>query len=223
MPSSFISWTCPLPIISRGDIPTNTTLRRTYPQNPMQCCCRPWLELVLMTGRGGQEWWDVRVNAVVVHQLDLPPPHHLTRRHTNKYHTTTSHLPPRPDAMLWVPAAFAGVDERERRTRVVGRESQCRRRSSAGPASSQYYTTSHLPPRPDAMLNIPKARAGGDDRETRTRVVGRERQCRRRSSAGPAPSPSSHEATYQQIPHYVALTANARCNALKPRGLSWWR
>ena len=41
---------------------------------------------------GREDCWDVRVNAVVVHQLYGPPPHHLTRRHTNTYHTT-SHLP----------------------------------------------------------------------------------------------------------------------------------
>ena len=82
----------------------NITLRRTYHYGPLQCCCRPWLELVAMTGREGQEWWDVRVNAVIVHQLDLPPPHHLTRRHTNNI-TTTPHLPPTPDAMLLSPVA----------------------------------------------------------------------------------------------------------------------
>ena len=54
-------------------------------------------------------------------------------------------------------------------------------------------------------------------------MVGRESQCRRRSSAVPAPSPSSHEATYQQIPHHVALTLVAQCNAEVSRGLSWWR
>ena len=98
MPSSLISWTAPLPFISRSDIPANTTPRRTYRPGPMQCRFLPRHSLVAMTGKEGQEWWDVSVNAVVVHQLDLPPPHHLTRRHTSKYHTT-SHLPPLPVAM----------------------------------------------------------------------------------------------------------------------------
>jgi len=69
------------------------------------------------------------------------------------------------------------------------------------------------------MLTNPVAFAGGDGREGRTRVVGRESQCRRRSSAVPPPPPTSDEATYQQIPHHVALTFTARGNAVTLRGL----
>ena len=103
MPSSFISCTSTLPIISRGDIPTNTTPRRTYRYGPMQCCSRPRQSLVATAGRGGQEWWDVSVNAIVIRQLYLHPPHHLTRRHTHKYHTM-SHVPPKPTAIDSLPA-----------------------------------------------------------------------------------------------------------------------
>jgi len=37
------------------------------------------------------------------------------------------------------------------------------------------------------------------------------------------PSPSSDEATYQQIPHHLALTVTAQCNAVLTIGLGWWR
>ena len=47
--------------------------------------------------------------------------------------------------------------------------------------------------------------------------MGRERQCRRGSSAVPASSPSSHEATFPQIPHHVARTSKAYCHRLFAR------
>ena len=74
MPSSFISCTSPLPIISRGDIPPHITPRRTYLGPQWQCFDLPWRWLVATAGKRGQELWDVRVNAVVVHQLYPPLP-----------------------------------------------------------------------------------------------------------------------------------------------------
>ena len=74
MPSSFISCTRLLPIISRGGIPPHTTPRRTYLGPQWQCFDLPWRWLVATAGKRGQELWDVRVNAVVVHQLYPPLP-----------------------------------------------------------------------------------------------------------------------------------------------------
>ena len=56
-------------------------------------------------------------------------------------------------------------------------------------------------------------------------MVGRERQCRRDSSAVPASSPSSDEETYPQMPHHVALTLIANCNTslVRANGKRWWQ
>jgi len=171
MPSSFISCTTPSPSSHEAayqQIPHHVALTVSAHCNAVECRCIRWWSRP--QGREGQEWCDVRVNAVVVHQLDLPLP--IISRGGIPTNTT----PRRTYQIQW----------------------QCC---------------------PLPLHSLVETTAGKE----RTRVVRRESQCRRRSSAGPPPSPSSHEATYQQIPHHVALTARAHCNAAYCRGFRWWR